>query len=452
MGFFEDVAARIPGLVRTIFRNISDDEHNEIVQIVSTKLVNRLSTPFLWKVIYHTGIDILRLPRSEPLPADQPTVNVSGAEEQRPPFAVLKERLRLVYDDPDTKHHEALAFGYHVHLKYSAEDIALNLAAVPFEDLAKSLVDRIATAADLPSAQIRMCFSRILSICGTPDGMTTFQDHWKPELTVEKWIEDIKEAVGFAVPPPSGVPDLSYAIPKPPNRRIAFCLGSELGLGYRSAEIVGSFGHLTLQEIQTDFEARYRALAPSRAVPLTEWKRLMPVEDGGVGGQKGKNSAPSRQLMSYYTPKRAVAQWVEATKRKLDSEELKQEQLGLKALFDFTRYTAEESMVALFTSTSFLFHPAMNFIIANKVLQDVEKEIEIEYAAKWNFEREAVARWFKPLREELCRTGKGSTTVVHYFPNPESVNKARQKVLDILGRTFAGGGRQPLFAWRHRLL
>lgn len=447
MGLFEDAAERVPKLVRVIFRGVSQDDAEEIVQRVLVKLLalppQKLTVPFVWRVIYTTGVDYFREKgRHVPLPEQYEPPPPSGPP-NRVPLVIVMERLRIADESGSLP---ALAFGYHTHAGYTPEEIAINLAAVCLEDLAQSLLKKYADAADVPEAQIVPSFRHTLAVVGTPGGAETFQDHWKPEDEVEKWIQDVQKAVAASTSMPSGVarPDLRPAIKKAPNRRIAFSYGSSLGLGCRPARIVAAHGNQTLEFLQTDFEAQYRAQDPHPQIPLDDWKPVVAV----------LGEAAQRELQSYYTPTRTVGRWVEHARRRLESEDLKQEKSGLEAIFGFRRYTPEESMAMLYTVEGFMgvHHTDVWRLLEKSDLSEMERSLLERYQSKWGFEKDDVARWFRPLSEALENQGTQSQLVVNCFPTPERIRLAGKKVLGVVKPGFQGGSQFPLFGWRHNLL
>ncbi len=444
----EEIAERAPRIARSLFRGKDRDFIDEVCQRALVNLFEvdprKLTIAYVWKTIKNEGLNYLRelaRKREEGLddhqiplrPAPKPDLHLA-------PAVVTSARLRAVNESGPV---EAIAFGYRIYLGYSANDIALNLAAISLEDLARGLIEKCARASRLEETQLSRAFPALLSIMGTADGARTLQDLWKPELVVQKWIADVESEIwpsdGVAVSA-DAVPELSRATPKPPNRRIAFAFGSKDGLDCRIPRIISDCGNMTLESLQVDFEDRYPGRTPAPRLALDTWKPVIRMQ--------GK--AAERELQSYYTPGRTVGAWIEKTFNALEGEDLRQEKHGLREIFTCERYRPHEAMAMLYTREGFLAASPRDVWeeFAHGDCAQMEASLRERYGKRWGFDEEQVKRWFAPLREKL----DGSQHVTRFFPDPPSIRSAQVKVSNIIQRWFGKGKESPLFGWRHKLL
>jgi hypothetical protein len=437
MGAFEDMAARVPRLVRVICRGISDDDADEVTQLVLVHLLEKLTVRYVWTTILNTWREILKKRGRQGPIGDDPAEDYCPPEDQDPvgrvPLAVVLERLRIV-DECGVL--PALAFGYRHHLNYTLESIALHLAGLRLEDLATSLVESYANAVEVQKAQVAESFVRTLSVVGTPEGATKFGDHWDPETWVRKCIDELE----CETPDCSG---LKESAKQSPNRRIMFVFGSRLGLGYPAARIVAELGNHTLEHLQTRFEAECNIKDPPPLCPCNEWKEV-----ARVSGPPAK-----RTLQSYYTPPRIIDRWISNAKDSLEKNDLLQEKLGLRTIFEFTMCTPQETVALLYNASGFLG-------LHEETLRDVFRSRGMTvgcaaqslikgYSKKWQFEEHKVVRWFRPLTDELEEVSKDRMDL--YLDSAENIKNAREKAIRHVKPRLHRAGL-PLFCWRHKLL
>lgn len=304
------------------------------------------------------------------------------ADRELPPRSVIEERLRLVFASQSNPAHEAIVYGYNTHLARLPVSIVGELATLTLWELSQSLISRYCEAARIGTSRMRVLLSDLIAVQDSDQADKRLPDFWDPRRTIEDWVSDMDERAASS--------DASENVSRAgPHRALTYLLCRQLG--YQPAKIVASEGSRTLQELSVLFESLYsRQHGIDVETVRARFGPLLYVSERHT----------NKQLAEYFTPYRSVSDWIFNVKRRYRMAELRQVREGMHIICSMRR-AEHQVIVFMYCHCLRLSIHELAGNLGNRLLRDLESDLEHRAALCWEVELQECRAWFQPLRERL---------------------------------------------------